>query len=72
MFESGKTLSLLAYLKRVTDWGLRAERPAVGGNEGLGAKPTATGRFVVIFEKYSFFNAIKLDFARFYSKFKKH
>ena len=50
MSELGDALNKLVYLKRVTDG-------------GLGAKPAAAGRFIVILWKKSYFNAIESHFA---------
>ena len=51
----------------MTDGGLGAESPAAGGHEGLGAKPPAAGRFLDVFGKKSYFNAIESHFARVHS-----
>ena len=47
-------------LKRITNRGLGAELPAAGGYRGLRAKPPAAARFLVIFGKISYFNAIRM------------
>ena len=51
MSELGKVLSKLAQVKRIT-------------NGALGAKPPAAWRFVVIFGKKTYFNAVGSHFAR--------
>ena len=45
-------------LKGITNRGLGAGPPAVGGFGGLGAKLPEVGQFFVIFWKKSYFNAI--------------
>ena len=59
----GKVLRKLVQLKGIANGGLGAGSSAAGGFGGLGAKPTAVGRFSVIFGKKSYFNAIESHFA---------
>ena len=61
--EAGALSSKPVQLKGMTDGGLKAEPPATGGYEGLGAKPQAAGQFLVIFWKKSCFHTIGSHFA---------
>ena len=63
MFNLGDVSSKILFLKRITNGALGAEHPASGSYEGLGAKPPAYRRFLYLFGKQSYFNAIGSHFA---------
>ena len=61
MSKLGDVLSKLVQIKRITNGGLGVQPPAAGDYECLGAKPSTTRQFFVIFWKKSYFNAIMDD-----------